>query len=372
MRTKILFLIHDLGQGGAEKALVSLVNHMNKSQFDITVISLFGGGVNEQYINDDIHYSYVYKRMIPANSKWMKLYTPEQLHKKYIKEKYDIEISFLEGPCTRIISGCKDPNTKLISWIHCTLNSEEAVSLPFRNPKEARDCYNAMNRIIFVSEGTKKRFIENCRYEGNTQVLYNVLNTEEIINAAQEHIDEMPSDRIKLISIGTLKPVKGFDRLLRVVKRLNDESYPIKLYILGEGPMRGKLERYIKENSLESVVSLLGYKRNPYKYLSKCDLFVCSSYSEGLSTAVSEALLLGVPVCTVEVSGMKELLEGDGEIGIMTKNTEEDLYKGLKMLFNEPEKLAYYKSQLAHKRDFFKTESSVNNIEKMLLSVLGG
>ena len=46
---KVLFLIHDLGQGGAEKVLVNLVNHMDMSRFDITVIALFGGGINEQH-----------------------------------------------------------------------------------------------------------------------------------------------------------------------------------------------------------------------------------------------------------------------------------------------------------------------------------
>jgi len=45
---KVLFLIHDLGQGGAEKVLVNLVNNMDRSKFDITVMSLFSGGINEK------------------------------------------------------------------------------------------------------------------------------------------------------------------------------------------------------------------------------------------------------------------------------------------------------------------------------------
>ena len=53
---KILFMIHDLSVGGAEKVLVNLVNNMDKNRFDVTVISLFGGGVNEQFLNESIRY----------------------------------------------------------------------------------------------------------------------------------------------------------------------------------------------------------------------------------------------------------------------------------------------------------------------------
>lgn len=112
---KILFLIHDLGQGGAEKVLVNLVNNMDRSKFDITVMSLFGGGVNEQFLKADIHYQSVFQHTFRGNSHIMKLLSPKQLHRLFIKEKFDIEISYLEGPSVRIISGCQAKTTKLVS-----------------------------------------------------------------------------------------------------------------------------------------------------------------------------------------------------------------------------------------------------------------
>ena len=65
---KILFLIHDLGQGGAEKVLVNLVNNMDRSKFDISVTVLFGGGVNEQFLAPDIHFRAVQQANEAANS----------------------------------------------------------------------------------------------------------------------------------------------------------------------------------------------------------------------------------------------------------------------------------------------------------------
>ena len=135
---KILFLIHDLGQGGAEKVLVNLVNNLDRSKFHISVIALFGGGVNEQFLAPDIHYRAVFPRSIPGNSKLMKLLSPRQLHRLCVKEHYDIEVSYLEGPSARIISGCPSQDTKLVSWIHCTMHSPKDISQSFRSFSEAK------------------------------------------------------------------------------------------------------------------------------------------------------------------------------------------------------------------------------------------
>ncbi len=95
-KLKVLFLIHDLGQGGAEKVLVNLVNQLDLSRFDVTVEALFAGGVNEQFLRPEVHYVTVYNRTMPGNSHFMKLLSPERLHKKYVKEQYDIEAAYLE------------------------------------------------------------------------------------------------------------------------------------------------------------------------------------------------------------------------------------------------------------------------------------
>lgn len=68
MKTRILFLIHDLGPGGAEKVLVNLVNNMDRSKFDITLLSLFAGGINEQFLKSDIHYRTIFRGLSGAIS----------------------------------------------------------------------------------------------------------------------------------------------------------------------------------------------------------------------------------------------------------------------------------------------------------------
>lgn len=108
-----MFLIHDLGQGGAEKVLVNLVNNMDHTKFDITVMTLFDCGENKQFLHPKVKYKTWCKKMVPGNSQLMKFLSPKRLHKLIIREKYDIEIAYLEGPCARVISGVQ---VRLLDW----------------------------------------------------------------------------------------------------------------------------------------------------------------------------------------------------------------------------------------------------------------
>ena len=367
---KVLFLIHDLGQGGAEKVLVNLVNHLDRTKFDISVTALFGGGVNEQFLAPHIHYRAVFPRSIPGNSKLMKLLTPQQLHKLCVRERYDIEVSYLEGPSARIISGCQNPDTKLVSWIHVQQVCMNRLAASFRNEAEARTCYDRFSQTVCVSEYVKNDFCSILGFQMPCQVLYNTVESEKIRSLSAEMAPEITEDNaLRLVAVGTLKESKGYDRLLRVLLRLRMEKCPVHLYILGIGPLQHTLEKYIAENKLSNAVTFLGYQTNPYKYVAKCDLFVCASHSEGFSTAATEALIVGTPVCTVEVSGMKEMLGEHNEWGIVTENDEEALYQGIKRLLDDPELLAHYKEKAAQRGKTFSTENTVQAVEEMLLNL---
>lgn len=366
---KILFFIHDLGQGGAEKVLVNLVNNMDYTKFDVTVIALFGGGVNEQFLRPEVKYRAVFKKSFPGNSKVMKLFSPEFLHKYCVKERYDVEVSYLEGPSARIISGCTDKTTKLVSWIHCTMKSEKDVSGGFRNFPEAKACYDKFDCTAFVSQGVRDAFLKYSGYSGPAHVMYNTIESDVIRKKSKEPLSSLAQDKIKLISVGTLKQVKGYERLLRIAKKLMLEGIEFHLYILGTGVLKAEMESYIKENSLSEYVTLLGYDTNPYKYVAKCDLFVCSSYSEGFSTAATEALIVGTPVVTVEVSGMKEMLGENNEYGIVTENDEHALYEGIKKILTTPGMLEDYAKRAEERGKYFSTENTVKAVENMLESL---
>ena len=368
---KILFLIHDLGQGGAEKVLVNLVNNLDTKKFDITLMALFGGGVNEQFLKNEIKYKYVYEKPFSGNSHFMKLFSPEQLHRMYIKEEYDIEVAFLEGPAARIISGCQNMSTKLIYWIHCTMHSKKEFSRGFRSYREAKMCMEKYHGNVFVSKEVMSAFGQFCNVENGT-ILYNTNESDEILVKANEIVEEITfSNReIKLIGVGKIESVKGFDRLARIHKKLIDEGKLVHTYILGDGSKRKELQDYLENERLSDSFTLLGYKTNPYKYIKKCDLFVCSSYSEGFSTAVTEALIVCIPVITSSVSGMKELLGENNDWGIVTDNEEEALYRGIKELIDNPKMIFDYTKKAQIRGKHFSKETTLEAVESFFESMI--
>lgn len=366
---KILFLIHDLGQGGAEKVLVNLVNNMNRSKFDITVMALFGGGVNEQFLSSNIRLIQCHAHAFPGNSKVMQLLTPEQLYRHYVKEHYDIIVSYLEGPSARIASGCTDSDTKLVSWIHSEQHTRQRACASFRSFAEAQHCYQRFDRTICVSDYVRRDFCSIFELRNPVEVLYNTNETAQIFEKSKDLVTDVqfPLDEMKLVGVGKIIPNKGFDRLARIHKRLREDGLPVHTYILGSGDQQRDIELYLRKCHLEDSFTFLGYQTNPYKYVSKCDLFVCASYAEGFSTAATEALIVGTPVCTVEVSGMKEMLGENNEYGVVTENSEEALYQGIKRLLDDPALLAHYLEKAAERGKMFSTEQTVRAVEEMLL-----
>ena len=368
---KVLFLIHDLGQGGAEKVLVNLVNNMDTTKFDITVMTLFDVGVNKQFLSEKIHYKTVFKKMFRGNSHLMKLFTPKQLHKLFIKDKYDIEIAYLEGPCARIISGCPNKETKLISWIHCTMKNEKEIFGSYRSKTEMLKCYQNIHNTIFVSNEVKDAFFKFANIQNINLVLYNTLESDVILYKSKEVLNEVKfkNDSIKWCGVGKITENKGFDRLIEIQKKLSDLNYDLHLYILGDGPKKNELEKLCQNLNIKENVTFLGYQTNPYKYVANCDLFVCSSYSEGFSTAATEALIVGTPVCTVEVSGMKEMLGKNNEYGVVVDNDDEALYNAIKELLDNPQLLAHYKEKANERGKYFSKEKTVKAVEEMLLNL---
>lgn len=358
--TKILFLIPTLMHGGAEKVLVNLVNNLDQEKYDITLYSIFDGGVNKQFLNKNIQYQSKFKKVFRGNSQLMKLLAPKVLYNYFIKEEYDILVSYLEGPAARIISGCANPKTKKIAWIHSDTLTESLASVGFRNFAEAKKLYNQFDHIVGVSKNVVNSFKKTLQPSVPLHVLYNVNETEKIRLLARESVPyQFPENILNICSVGKISSNKGFDRLLDVHYQLMKEGFPHQINIMGIGEDQAQLEKRVKELGLEDSFKLLGFHKNPYQYMSKCDLYVCASYREGFSTAVTEALIVGLPVVSTNCSGAHELLGENNEYGIVTENSTEGLYKGLKDMISNPERLAHYTNQSKLRGSFFSTENTV-------------
>ena len=132
----------------------------------------------------------------------------------------------------------------------------------------------------------------------------------------------------------------------------------------GHGAVLSVAEQVIDEHLLDSV-QLLGFRDNPYPYMAAADLYVCPSYVEGFSTVVSEAVVLETPVVTTDCSGMREIL-GDSEYGLITQNTEESLFEGLRTMLDKPEVYQYYQQRVRERAPFFYMEERLKAYEEIL------
>ena len=368
----VLFFIPTLDRGGAENVLVNLVNNIDQSRFRITVQTLFDNDSQKERLKPGIEYrSFLYKQF-HGNSRLQALIPAKLLYRMIIGKRYDIVVSYLEGPTAHILGGCPYENTKKVAWFHSALDSDRRLAAGFVSKEEAVRAYQQYDSVVYVAETVKEKIEELAGLAfPNPSVLYNTLNVEDIREKALEESAKSVFDtnEFNIISVGKLAPVKGYDRLARVHRKLREEGYPCHVYLLGDGEERKELESYLAEQKLKDSFTLLGFLDNPYRYLSKADLFVCSSRREGFSTAATEALILGIPVCTTEVSGMREML-GDSEFGLITENSEDALYQGIKRLLDDPALLQYYRAKARERGEYFNTQNTVKAVEAMLMNLL--
>ncbi len=365
---KIMFLIPTLGNGGAEKVLVNLVNNMDTTKYEITVMCIFDTGVHKESLHENIGYKFIFRKQFRGSTQIFKLFRPETLYRHFVKDRYDIVISYLEGVPARILGGCHDPNVRKVSWIHCRIDSKAVAELGFRNYAEAERCYSSFDNTVCVSRMTKDYFTETLSFRKPIEVLYNTIESEQIRQLSQEAIEDMEfsDDCFNLCSVGKITEVKGFDRLARIHKRLCEDGIKNKVYIFGVGDEQKKIEDYLRKNHLEKTFRFMGYRVNPYKYVRKADLYVCSSHSEGFSTSVTEALIVGTPVVTTMCSGMQEQLGYHNEYGIVTQNDEDSLYEGIKKILTEKDLLKNYRIKSAQRGKNFEKAITVRAVEDML------
>ena len=362
---KVLFFIETLGGGGAEKVLCDLVNHMDRSKFDITVQTLWPSDGRKK-LADWIRYKSVYPSRSRLNTARMRAESALGLtYRLHIRDDYDIEAAYLEMGSTKIIASSDNKKAGKVAWVHCDLAIQMGDALQRYRAKAAPQ-YSRFDRVACVSEDVLRSFRELFGDTPPSCVIHNTVDDSEILRMAGEPLPEgVKKRRMTAVTLGRLTHQKAYDRLLKVHKQLVDEGFEYDLWILGEGEERARLEAYAKENGLTDSVRFFGFRNNPYPFVKCADLLVCSSRFEGLSTFVTEGLILGKPIVTTDCTGMRELL-GDSEYGFITPNSREGLYAGMKKCLSEPALLKLYEERAGARGKDFSAEALTRKTEAFL------
>lgn len=388
-KKKILIRIGSLRHGGAEKVLVTFLKNLPKDKYEIDLLLNLYSGKYLKNVPDWINIFYLNKgEMITTNRikdipKKVYRVVYQSLLKKFPKllystilknKKYDVEFAAIHGIRDEILnSPLKD--SKKIVWIHNDLRKTHFHNY---NDKEISKFFG-FDKIMVISEHIQQDFEKLAKNEDEKSRIariYNPLDTEEIIKKSevrsQKLQDSAQNSRFKIqnsepvfVSVGTVFPQKGFDRLLKVHKKLLDEGLAHKVQIIGDGYDFENIKALKTKLGVDETVEMTGFTENPYPYFKNADFYILSSRYEGFPTVLFEAMTLKKNIIATDVSGVREMLN-DGNLGMIVENSEEGIYEGMKKALHHPEDFQKYQQELANYEMPFNLENSVNSIMKII------
>lgn len=272
-----------------------------------------------------------------------------KIYNKFIKNKFDVEIAFLEGPITRIFS-TTNKSAKKIVWVHNDISSVFGTGIKSKLKRIIDEkVYDKYKKIIFVSNENLKDFNKiypNIKVE--KKVIYNYINSSKILEKAEEKL-ELPfsKETTNFITVARLVEQKGIERLIEVHSKLIQDGFYHKFYIIGDGPLKEKLENKIKEEKVQDTFFLLGKKENPYPYVKNADYFCLFSHFEGYGMVLEEAKILNKPILITDTAAREAVR--DYKNSKIAKNLNEGIYEILRETLENKEEKQFEKQKYDNK-----------------------
>lgn len=325
-KIKVCFAFNHLGlDDGVARAAIGIANYLSKKKnIEVTLRPLFRfDNSSEEFIDRNVRIKPLLGFYFSGLAKVFKVFPKSILHYTIFGTKqYDLEIGFQHGIATVAVVSHGVDTLKHFVWMH---GYDEGLAL--------KKYYLKADKIVCVSQHNANRLIKELGYSVPIDYCYNPLDNISIRNQGTEAID-LERDTLPLfVSVGRLSEEKGYLRLIKIFEKIYNEGYRFTFWLIGDGPQKDLLLAEINKTHQNHNIFLLGKQDNPHKFTSKADVFVCSSYSEGYSTACTEAIMLGIPVITTDVPGGQEIIN-DSNAGMVVGIGDNELYNGLKYVLD--------------------------------------
>ena len=350
---------HFQHQDGVSRSAVAIANHIaERNLAEVTLISIFK---DEKAFHEQLYPSVKYKKVLGFYFRGLphvlNLIPISWINFKVLNEPYDIMIGFQEALSIKCIAASnKNKSAIKFAWQHCFFD----WLLP-----TLRNDYERIGRVVCVSRENAEKLKKELP-SVNIDYSYNPIDEKIIQRCGEESINLIKPDNCLLfVSVARMSPEKGYERLLKICRRLLNEGFMFKLWLIGDGPILTDLKKQAAELALEDCVTFMGSQNNPHKFTSKADAFICSSFIEGYSTACTEAIMLGVPVISTSVSGAQEIID-DAECGMVVKMDDESLYEGMKEVLTNPSVIDNWKNQLKLTRERFYAKTRLQRLINIL------
>lgn len=363
---KIVFLLASLGSGGAERVVSLLANKMVERGHQVEIICL---KVNDVYYQTDSRV-----KVTLAMEQTKNRLTEVFWLRKYLKKQNpDVVIPFTEGVYCFTILSLLGTGIPIIASerldpaaMSKTRKILKRILLPFADwlvvqtqsikdyfpkgiQKKTSIIYNPVNDDVFKSP-------DGLQVQGA-----NAASSVQSLNTPMEGRGQERLNRI--ISVGRLYPQKNQKMMIRAFAKVADEFPDWQLVIFGEGPLRAELESLVSSFKLQNRVFLPGRTEHVIEELRKSKIFCMSSDYEGMSNSMIEAICVGLPIVTTNVSGVEELVK-DGINGFVIQCGEVDeMANSLQRLMNNEHLVNYFSSNNIVNRKLFRIDTIVNKWE---------
>lgn len=401
---KIIFGITGLTLGGAERVLVDIANKL-VLKYDVTIFTIYAGGELEKELDQRVHIISLFDFKYNSMGKFKKRIIPirvllekKKIFKKYVENGgYSTQIAFLEGPITRIFS-VKDKKSTKIAWIH------NDISKVFgKGPKSRlkrlidRNIYEKFDTLVFVSMDNLDKF--NKIYDDmdlpHEKVINNYIDSERILKLAEEEMSAEDEKLLKvdkvnnvneanknnqvertsnfdksdnanfiagptILQVSRLVSQKAIDRLIKVHSKLIKQGYNHRILVVGDGPLKEKLEKQIQEENVESSFKLLGARENPYPLVKEADFFCLLSNFEGYPMVVEEAKILNKFILATNTATREALIDYASKSYIVSNN-EEGVEEALKFAIKN-----YRQKNKQNNQYAYENNRIIDKIENMI------
>lgn len=362
-KKEILFVMNNLNVGGAEKALVSLLQIFDYKKYNVDLLLFKQEGLFLNQLPLEVtllkepenfrYFDMPFSRVLKENffsGKWNVIYrriqfkirskqakNPAEAEQfgwkplsktlKTLPKKYDAAIGFLEKNPNYFVVDRTIANKK-IGWIH-----NDYISLALHKNTD-NSYFNQLDSIATVSEECVKSLEKAFpQFKEKIQLIKNFSSLKKLCALANDFVPQLV-DKKFILTIGRLSEQKAIDKAIGAFEILQKHDTELEWIVLGEGHLRPSLEKAIKEKGLDNKFHLLGNRLNPYPYMNKCAVYVQTSIFEGKSIAIDEAKIFHKPIVITNYPSAKDQIT-DGVNGLLADLNSVSIANKIRVLLDD-------------------------------------
>ena len=359
-KKKILFNMYNLEIGGAEKSLLSILNVIDYSRYDVDLFLYEHNGELIKQLPEKVNLlpeidiyktlcestkltfkrGYIKLGIIRTISKYLSIINKKpKAYDQYMNSlaerilpdlqgKYDVAISNI-WPHNLVTD--KVNSDKKIGWIHTDYSNMKI------DYKKDLKTLNKLDYIVSVSDKCKENFDKiQPSLKGKSISIENIVSSKLIKELGERDIEEdgiFKEGELNILTVARLHYEKGVDRIVEVCKKLKESGQKFKWYIIGFGGLEEELNRRAKELGIDENFFILGKKINPYPYFNRCDIYVQPSRFEGKSIAITEAKIFNKPIVITDYNSARDQIV-NMETGLIVENSIDGIFEGIKKIID--------------------------------------